>query len=90
MKETQADQDGKRVTIWLPQDLIKRIDDLADKAELDRGKLLRNLIQVGIETLEESEKVGLLQFSVILRDMKAALHDWVENFKTEGFKKFWS
>ncbi len=90
MKEKETIQDGKRVTVWLSDSVISRVDRLADKAEMDRGRLLRQMIEVTTETLEESEKVGLLQFGLIMRDMKEALHRWVQTFKGEGFKRFLS
>lgn len=90
MRKTVITPDSRRVTVWLPEELITRTDRLAEKAEMERSRLLRNLIEVGIESLEQSEKVGLLQFSLIMRDMENALKDWVEELKRDGLKKFWS
>jgi hypothetical protein len=90
MKKTEGSTDGRRVTIWLPEALIARADKLAEKAEMERGKLLRNIIEVGVETLEDTQKVGLLQVSLLLRDMSESLKGWVESVKKDGLKKFWS
>ncbi len=90
MRKTEITPDSRRVTVWLPEELIDRADRLAEKGELERGRLLRNIIEVGIESLEKSEKVGLLQFSLLMRDMGDALDGWVESLKRDGLKKFWS
>lgn len=89
MRKTEITPDSRRVTVWLPEELIDRADRLAAKGELERGRLLRNIIELGIDSLEKSEKVGLLQFSLLMRDMGDALHDWVEGLKKDGLKKFW-
>jgi len=90
MRKTEITPDSRRITVWLPEDLIARADRLAAKGEMERGRLLRNLIEVGIDSLETSEKVGLLQLSLIIRDMGDALKKWGEDFRRDGFKKFWS
>jgi hypothetical protein len=90
MKKTEPSTDGRRVTIWLPEGLIARADRLAEKAEMERGRLLRNIIEVGVETLEDTQKVGLLQVSLLLRDMAESLKGWVASVKKDGLKKFWS
>ncbi len=82
--------ESRRITVWLSEDLIARADRLAQRGDLDRGKLLRNIIEVGIDSLEQSEKVGLLQFSLLMRDMRDALNRWVEELKNDGLKRFWS
>lgn len=89
MRKTEITPDSRRVTIWLTEDLIARADRLAAKADLERGRLLRNIIEVGIDSLEQSEKVGFLQFSLLMRDMGEALHGWAEKLKEEGLKRFW-
>ncbi|MCE5333491.1 MAG: hypothetical protein LLG06_02775 [Desulfobacteraceae bacterium] len=81
MSKTEATPDSRRVTIWLPEELIARADRLAERAEIDRGRLLRNIIELGIDTLEKSEKVGLLQCSLILRDMGEYLQEWVRRIR---------
>lgn len=90
MRKTEITPDSRRVTVWLPEELVARADRLAAKGDMERGRLLRNLIEVGIESLEGSDKVGLLQLSLIIRDMEDALKKWGEDFRREGFKKFWT
>lgn len=67
--------DSRRVTVWLPDELITRADRLADKADMERGRLLRNMIQSGVEMLESSEKVGVLQLSLLMRDIEDAVKE---------------
>ncbi|SPF38533.1 hypothetical protein SBDP1_200017 [Syntrophobacter sp. SbD1] len=90
MSKNEVPPDSRRVTIWLSEDLISRADKLAERAEIDRGRLLRNIIEVGVDGLEKTGKVGILQISLLLRDMGDAIGQWVESIKRDGLKKFWS
>jgi hypothetical protein len=90
MSKKEITPDSRRVTVWLPEDLIARVDRLSKKADIERGRLLRNIIEVTVDSLEKSEKVGLLQFSLLMRDMGEGLQKWVDRLKKDGMKKFWS
>ena len=55
-------------TIWFPESVVNRIDRLAKRGGVNRSHLIRNLTVIGVEYLEASEKLGLLQTSLVLRD----------------------
>lgn len=55
-------------TVWFPESVINRIDRLAKRGGVNRSHLIRNLTVIGVEYLEASEKLGLLQTSLVLRD----------------------
>ena len=83
--------DKKALTVWIDTGLMERIDKLAEKADITRSKLVTNMIEVSVETLEKSQKVGLLQLSLIMRDMEDwLLSKWVTHIKKgnlESYKK---
>jgi predicted DNA-binding protein len=66
----------RKVSFDLPVDMLERLDKLAVITDLPRQKLISNLVEAGIETLEDCQKVGLLQFSLLMRDMKKDMKDW--------------
>ena len=66
----------RKVSFDIPVDLVERLDKLAEITDLPRQKLISNLVEAGIETLEDCQKVGLLQFSLLMRDMKKDMKDW--------------
>lgn len=51
---------GKQVAIWLPGDILPRVDALAHTLRLSRSRLCTNLITVGVEELESMDTVGLV------------------------------
>lgn len=62
-------------------DYVKRLDALAEKADLTRTKLLNNIIGIVLEELEACRKVGVFQFGLLIRDMKDSLVNWSKKIK---------
>lgn len=69
------------VSVRFTPDIIERLDRLAHKAGLDRTSLMTNLIETGVVALENSEKVGLLQIGILIRDLEYTLKDWATGWK---------
>jgi metal-responsive CopG/Arc/MetJ family transcriptional regulator len=69
-KETE---DKMAVTVWLEKSLVERIDNLAEKGDLTRSKLIANMIEVTTGELELMKTVGIYAIAKIFRDMKEAL-----------------
>ena len=61
---------GKSVTVWLPKDLVTRLDALADKGGLTRSMLVQNMIDVSVGELEIMDKLGIVATVVVLRDFR--------------------
>ncbi len=61
--------DGKNVSIKMNEEFISRLDYLAHKAKLSRHQLLRNLLEVGIEELEDLKNIGMFQLGILARDV---------------------
>jgi metal-responsive CopG/Arc/MetJ family transcriptional regulator len=55
---------------------IARLDYLAKKAKLSRHRLLKNLLEIGVDELKDLQKIGLFKVGVIARDVA----EWC-NFK---------
>ncbi len=62
----------KNVTIKMNDVFISRLDYLAKKAKLSRHRLLKNLLDVGVDELKDLKKIGLFKLGVLARDVA----DW--------------
>lgn len=71
----------KKVSFDCSIDVLERLDRLAKKGDMPRSKLISNMVEVGVDTLESSEKVGLLQISLLIRNLQESMHDWAEKMK---------
>lgn len=56
----------KVVPIWIDENILIRLDKLAEKGGLSRNKFVQNLLQVGVQELEHAQSIGLFQFAVLL------------------------
>lgn len=65
----------KSVPVTLDENLLARLDALAERADLSRAQLMRNLARVGVEGLENMDKVGLLKLITIIRDLPRYFRD---------------
>lgn len=85
--EEKITENGRRVSLWLSNETIEKIDRLAKKADIERGRLLRNLIDVNIRSLERSEKIGIFHLALVMRSMQENLNAWVDSMSEdpEGF-----
>ena len=58
----------RKITFHCPEDVAVRLDWLAEKADIPRSKLILNMVEVCVGYAEKTEKVGILQMSLLLRD----------------------
>ena len=61
----------KMVGCSLSIESIERLDRLALKGGLSRAKLMQNMVEAGIDTLETCEGWGVFAIKKIFDDMKA-------------------
>jgi len=73
----------QKISLYIPVDVLKRIDELAEKADLDRTKLMVTILDECTKTLKATEKVGLLQFSILLRDLGEKMSEWAKKVKAK-------
>ena len=59
----------KSTSIKLSAHWIERLDKLTKQADLSRQQLMHNIIEVGIDAIEFSSKVGVFQLGLMIRDL---------------------
>lgn len=59
----------KNVTIKMNDTFIARLDYLARKAKMSRHQLLKNLLDVGVDELNDYKKIGLFKLGVLTREV---------------------
>ena len=57
----------KQISIRLPDEVIERLDTIANLADMDRSRLIINVLDEVSKTFISTKKVGLLQFSLLHR-----------------------
>lgn len=67
----------------IPKDVLDRIDGLAQKAEIDRTRLMVNMIDEFSKTLVACQKVGVLQFALLMRNISEQMGDWAKKVKSK-------
>ena len=82
MRRREMDEPVK-VTFNLDRRTVDALDRLAAKADMERSRLARNIIEMNVRSLERCEKVGLFQMSILLRDLGDTLNSWVEANQSE-------
>lgn len=60
----------KQYAVQLEDDIIERVDRLAEKLDLNRSQMLRNMIISGLEDTEILNKSGMIYVVKIARDIK--------------------
>lgn len=60
----------KQYTVQLEDDVIERIDCLAEKVGVNRSQFMRNLIMVGLEDAEILNRTGFITAIKISRDIR--------------------
>ena len=65
--------DKRTLTIWIPKDVVARLDNLARRADISRNKLVMNIINVVVEDLEWARRIGLLALLVVIRNLRESV-----------------
>lgn len=73
-----------KISFNVPDDVLARIDLLAEKAQVDRTRLIINLLDESSKTLEFTGKVGVLQVGLLIRDMNDYIKEtWGKKVKSK-------
>ena len=75
--------DTKKISLNVPVDILDRIDLLAKKAEMDRTRLMVNMLDECSKTLIATNKVGIYQFSILMRDLGEKMSGWAKKIKAK-------
>jgi len=84
MISSAVKKDGRTISLWLEGDLVSRVDALAAKAGVSRSKILANMIELNVKSLERADSVGILEMALLIRDLEEGLKGWVRQVKDEG------
>ena len=71
----------KKISIDLPVDTLKKLDLLAELADMPRQKLISNILEVDADTLMDCKKVGILHLPVLLLDLSETMQEWAKKIK---------
>ena len=71
----------QKISLNVPTELLNRIDQLAESADIDRTKLIVNILDEVTQTLMTTKKVGIYQFSILMRDLGEKMKEWAKKVK---------
>jgi len=73
---------GTTVAFRCSDEIVKRLDRMAEKSELPRSKLILNMVEIMLDYAEFTQKVGILQLGMLFRDasdnLKKVAKKWRE------------
>jgi len=65
----------KNITFHCPIEIADELDRIAEKGDIPRSKLILNMVETMLSFLKTTEKVGILQMSILIRDAAEKLKD---------------
>lgn len=68
----------QKISLNLPVDVLERIDELAKLADMDRTRLMTNILDECSKTLMATKKVGVFQFAVLMRNFQEKMTEWAK------------
>ncbi len=71
-------REPKKVTFHCSAGMNDELDRLAEKIGITKSKLINNLLEIELGEIGLLEKLGLVDFSLMLRHMKDYLVMWRE------------
>ena len=72
---------GKKITFHCPDDIAERLDKIAEKGDIPRSKLVLNMVEVSLDFLESTQKVGILHLALLFRDAGVKLKELSKKWK---------
>lgn len=70
MGRPRVHDEGVSVAIWLDKDMIRRLDAIAEKADISRSKLISNLLESGLDDAELLAKAGIIDLVMLVDAFK--------------------
>ena len=71
----------QKISLNIPEEILSRIDELASAADMDRTRMVVNILDETTKTLMASKKVGVYQFSILMRDLGEKMGEWANKVK---------
>jgi len=72
---------GRKITFHCPDKIAERLDKLAEKSDIPRSKLILNMVEIMLDFAEATQKVGILQMSILFRDAGIKLKEVASKWK---------
>jgi hypothetical protein len=76
-------KETKKISIDVPIETLKKLDTLAEMADIPRQKLITNILAVDADTLMDCKKVGILHLTLLLRDMAVSMQKWSKKIREQ-------
>jgi hypothetical protein len=70
-----------RISFFIDNDLLKRLDKIALLGSIDRTKLMGLILDHNVNILFQTEKVGVLSLNLLLESMSNNLENWVDEMR---------
>ena len=67
------DSKSQKITFHCSTEVADRLERMAAKADIARSKLVANFVETMLDYLEMTEKVGLFQLTIMIRDAEEKL-----------------
>ncbi len=74
------------ITFRPTKELSDRLDRLAEAAQMKKARLVMNIVDECSKTLEFTKKVGVLQLSVLLRNLGEKMNEWAKDMRSKEVK----
>ena len=74
-------KETKKISLDCPVDLLEKLDILADYADMPRQRLIINCLEVDTDTLLNCKKVGVLAFTLLIRDLGEDMSKWAKKIR---------
>ena len=82
---------GRKITFHCPENIAERLDRISEKSDIPRSKLVLNMVEIMLDFAELTQKVGVLQMSILFRDagakLKEVAHKWREKTSLKDIEK---
>lgn len=76
-------KDKIKISFNIPIVINDRLEKLAQEAEIDKTRLMINILDQASQSLEATGKVGVLQFALLIRNLGEQLQKWAKTVKAK-------
>jgi hypothetical protein len=81
IKEKKEQKAMRKITFDCPEDLAERIYRLSEISGVPKSKVVLGVVEVGVDFLEDTQKVGILHLAILLRDAGVKLKELSKQWK---------
>jgi len=72
-----------RISFKVPNDVLENLDKIAKIADIDRTRLMVNILDESSKALLATNKIGVLHFAVLMRNLGEKMDEWAEKVKSK-------